>query len=199
MAEGSKTSFGYEKLELLGKGFKKAFDTVKDNYALIIVDDRGTDANILMNGRIRHDFKCGEPGKLVVLTVVAALQSIGRCSTKVYTNSYSDNIQAIIEWISNPNTRQGDLIVSIDLMSGFEFFIILDLTGGDTTVVTRTLANVLTIVSNSVLDQQWAIQNIIKPDHDCSTIMEWTSTRARISCDVTMLLGEIGNLYKQCL
>ena len=68
------------------------------------------------------------------------------------------------------------------------------MTGGASSVITRTLANVIRIFYNPVLDQQWAIQNILKPGHDCSTIMDF-STREKVPSDITALIGEIINIY----
>jgi hypothetical protein len=72
--------------------------------------------------------------------------------------------------------------------------IIFDLTGGSD-VLPRTLANVINIYYNPVLYQQWAIQKIIKPGHDCSTIMDWPSTREKVPSDITALIGEIIKMY----
>ena len=81
MAEGSITNFGWENLELLAQVFQKAFGTIKDNFALIVVNDTPTFANALMETRIKNDIHC--KSKLVVLATVAALHSIGRHKTKV--------------------------------------------------------------------------------------------------------------------
>ena len=105
--------------------------------------------------------------------------------------SYSDKIEDIIDWITDPIKRKGDLVVSIELVAGFEHAIIMDLTGGDSSVVTRTLAHVIRIFANPVLSQYWAIQNILQSSHDCSTIMDWTSTRSKIPSDITCLMGEM--------
>ena len=142
-----------------------------------------------MQKRVNFGDRCRD--KLVVLTILAALHSIGRVNTKVYTHTYSDTVEDIKEWMSDPLKRKGDLVVSMGLVKGFEQAIIMDLTGGDAEVATRTLANVIRVISNHVLDQQWAIQNILKPGHDCSTIMDWTSTRAKIPSDISPMMGEI--------
>ena len=97
----------------------------------------------------------------------------------------------ITEFMSDP---KGDLLVSSQYISGIEFANIFDLTGGQPAVTTRTLANVIKIYYNPVLDQQWAIQNILKPGHDCSTIMDF-STREKVPSDITALIGEIINMH----
>ena len=81
MAEGSITNFGWENLELLAQVFQKAFGTIKDNFALIVVNDTPTFANALMEARLKNDIHCKD--KIVVLATVAALHSIGRHKTKV--------------------------------------------------------------------------------------------------------------------
>ena len=82
----------------------------------------------------------------------------------------------------------------MDLMAGFELAIIMDLTGGLAAVATRTLANVIVIYSNPVLDQQWLIQNVLKPGHDCKNIMDWTSTKTKIPSSIESLIGNMYNL-----
>ena len=185
MAEGSVTDIGND-IELLEKLFKKAFEVVtKDTSVMIIVNDRPTYANNLMMEMIKDDPDC--QGKLVVLDVLAALHSIGRYNTKKYTLSCSDPPEEITECMSDP---KGVLLVSRQYISGIEFANIFDLTGGLSAVTTRTLANVIKIFYNPVLDQQWAIQNFLKPGHDCSTIMDF-STREKVPSDITALIGEI--------
>ena len=186
MADGSLTGIGHTKIELLGQLFKKAFEFVtEDTSVMIIVDDRPTYANNLMKEMIKDDPDC--QGKLVVLDVLAALHSIGRYNTKKYTLSCSDSPEEITKFMSDP---KGVLLVSKQYISGIEFANIFDLTGGQSAVTTRTLANVIKIYYNPVLDQQWAIQNILKPGHDCSTIMDF-STREKVPSDITALIGEI--------
>merc|ERR1719458_2075403 len=183
MADGSVTVIGHTKIKLLGQLFKKAFEVVtEDTSVMIIVQDSPTYANNLMKEMIKDDPDC--QGKLVVLDVLAALHSIGRVNTKKYTLFYSDPPEKITEWMSDP---KGDLLVSKQYISGIEFANIFDLTGGVSAIVTRTLANVIKIYYNPVLDQQWAIQNFLKPGHDCSTIMDF-STREKVPSDITALI-----------
>merc|ERR1719203_637775 len=183
MADGSLTEIGHTKIELLGHLFKKAFEVVtEDTSVMIIVNDRPTFAINLMKKIIKDDPDC--QGKLVVLDVLAALHSIGRFNTKKHTLSCSDSPEEITEWMSNP---KGFLLVSIQYISGIEFANIFDLTGGYSAVTTRTLANVIKIFYNPVLDQQWAIQNFLKPGHDCSTIMDF-STREKVPSDISALI-----------
>ena len=193
MAEGSIIPFGHTRLELLAQVLQRGFATVRDNYALIVVNDRKTaHANHLMKDRIPSGDEC--QGKLIVLATIAALHSIGRPNAKVYSNSWSHAIEEIIEWLSDATKRKGDLVVSMDLMAGFELAIIMDLTGGLAAVATRTLANVIVIYSNPVLDQQWLIQNVLKPGHDCKNIMDWTSTKTKIPSSIESLIGNMYNL-----
>ena len=77
------------------------------------------------------------------------------------------------------------------LASGFEQAVVMDLTGGKSEAVTRTLANVIMTRPNVILNQQWTIQNILKPGHDCSTIMDWGPTRDKIPSDISFLLSKI--------
>merc|ERR1719350_2531312 len=149
---------------------------------MIIVQDGPTEENDLMKEMIKDDPDCQD--KLVVLGVLAALHSIGRFNTKKHTLSCSDPPEEITEWMSDP---KGDLLVSIQYISGIEFANIFDLTGGASAITTRTLANVIRIFYNPVLDQQWAIQNFLKPGHDCSTIMDF-STREKVPIDITALI-----------
>ena len=198
MADGSTTDIGYTKIELLGQGFKKAFQAVtEDNYVMIIVNDRPTLANSLMKEMMNIDPDCR--GKVVVLGVLAALHSIGRYNTKKYTLSCSDPPAEITEWMSDPSKRKGDMLVSIQYVPGIEYAIIFDLTGGDSIVTTRTLANIIRIHSNPIFDQQWVIQNVLIPGHDCITIMDWPSTKEKVPSDITALIGEINNIHYLCL
>ena len=197
IATGSITSIGYSKIELLAQLFKKAFEYVtEDNFVMIIVNDSPTFASNLMKEMIKSDPDCQD--KLIVLDVLAALHSIGRYNTKKYTLSCSDPPEEITEWTSDPTSRKGDMLVSVQFISGIEHKIIFDLTGGESVVTTRTLANVIRIFYNPVLDQQWAIQNVLKPGYDCSTVMEWPSTREKVPSDITALIGEIINTYHKC-
>merc|ERR1719362_1886261 len=184
MADGLVTAIGHTKIELLGQLFKKAFKVVtEDTSVMIIVNDRPTFANNLMKKMIQDDPDC--QGKLVVLDVLAALHSIGRVNTKKHTLSCSDPPEEITEWMSHP---KGDLLVSRQYISGIEFANIFDLTGWQSAVTTRTLANVINICYNPVLDQQWTIQNFLKPGHDCSTVMDLPSTREKVPSDITALI-----------
>ena len=117
MAEGLSTSIGHEKTELLAQVLKKGFELVtQDNFAMIIINDKPTAANNLMKAMLKHDPSCQD--KLVVLSVLAALHSIGRCNTKKYTLSCSDPDEEITEWMSDPTKRRGDLVVSITFIWG---------------------------------------------------------------------------------
>ena len=129
--------------------------------------------------------------------VIPAVTTCGDANLQIYTNSYSHAIEEIIKWMSDPTSRQGDLIVSLDLVAGFEFTIIMDLTGGDPGVTTRTLANVIQIYYNPILDMEWAIQNILTPGHDCDTVMEWNPSREKIPNDISYLIGEISTHLPQ--
>ena len=193
MADGSLTNIGHRKIELLAQLFQKAFEFVTgDNFVMIVVNDGPSYASELMKEMIKDDPDC--QGKLVVLDVLAALHSIGRFNTKKYTLSCSDPPEEITEWMSDSTKRKEDMVVSKQYISGIEFDNIFDLTGGFSAVTTRTLANVIQINYNPVLDQQWAIQNILKLGHDCSTIMDWPSTREKVPSDITALIGEIINM-----
>ena len=57
MAEGSITTFGHEKMELLPQVLQKSFATIRDNFALVIVNDRPEDVNNLMMSKT-IDVKC---------------------------------------------------------------------------------------------------------------------------------------------
>ena len=195
IADGSSTAIGHGKIELLAQLFLKAFAIVtEDNNVMIIVNDAPTDANNLMKKVIKDDPYCQE--NLFVLNVLAALHSINRCNTKKYTLSCSDPPEEITEWKADPAKAKGDLLVSIQYISGIEHDIIFDLTGGLSEVTTRTLANVIQIFSNPILDQQWAVQNILQPGHDCSTIMDWPATREKVPSDITALISKC---YAYCV
>ena len=122
---------------------------------------------------------------------IVALHSIGRQNTKIHTLAYSHDVGEITKWMSDPIKRQGDLVVSIDLVAGFEQAVVMDLTGGLPSALSRTLANAIRITSNTILNQQWVIENILRPGHDCSTIMDWNPSRDKIPSDVTSFLGTI--------
>ena len=116
LAEGSVTSFGQMVPELLGQSLQKVFDTVRDSFAMLIIDDRPTFVNNLMEGQISSDVNC--KGKLVVLNVLAALHSIGRYNTIVHTKSISNKIEDIIDCISGVN-RQVDLYIPSTINTGY--------------------------------------------------------------------------------
>lgn len=188
MAEGSinavgQMKLGYSKLELFTGVLKQAFESeiAKHRSALIIIDDRPTSFNKIMRARI----KCRCKNKINVLVVDYALQLIGRKKPKILTIHYSTSIEEIIQWILG--NRGEDMIVSYDCMRGSEYDFIIDTTVS-IEASTRTLAHVIRTVSNPLLDMEFIIQTLLKPDHDCKTIMDW-DCRPEMTSNLSILIG----------
>ena len=80
-------------------------------------------------------------------------------------------------------------MVSKELMKGTEHDLILDLSNLNE-AVSRSMAHVIRIISNPVLDMEWVIQNLLTPDHDCNEILNW-DVRKKISIpNMSDFIGE---------
>ena len=188
MAEGSINAVGHFKLgisrlELFTGVLKQVFESeiAKHQSALIIIDDRPNSFNNAMRAKIN----CSCKNKINVLMVDYALQLIGRKRPKILTIHYCTSIQQIIEWILG--NRVEDMIVSYDCMRGCEYDFIIDTTA-TIEASTRTLAHVIRTVSNPLLDMEFIIQTLLKPGHDCKTIMNW-NCRPELTSNLSILIG----------
>ena len=167
LAEGLMKEIGCDEMQLLPEVLQEAFQIVKGEDALIILND---DPNQSVNKVMRKRIKCKCRNKIVILTVDVSLQANGRKETNYATVTYETRKQnkAWIEALK----RRGDMVSSYELARGFEHYMIIDIVSlfG---AKSRSMAHVITTCSNPVLDMEWIIQNILTPNHNCDEIMNW--------------------------
>ena len=81
------------------------------------------------------------------------------------------------------------MVVSQELMKGTEHNLIIDLSKSNETT-SRSMAHVIKIYSNPVLDMEWVIQNLLTPDHDCNEILNWNVRKKITSSNMFDFIGE---------
>jgi hypothetical protein len=185
LAEGSITEFGLDKMELLPQVIPQVFKKVKGNQnALIIIRDRPNGAlNKLMRSRIQ----CPCRDKITVLPIDVSFQSNGKTQSVFLTLCHQSNPEKLLAWTGGK--RKEDMVVSKDLMKGTEHNLIIDLSN-QSEAISRSMAHVIVIHSNLVLDMEWVIQSLLTPDHDCNEILNW-DIRKKIPCsNMSDFIGE---------
>ena len=81
-----------------------------------------------MSGYIRSKIRCECKNKINVIATDIAFELAGRPSPIYYCVDYSSHcIEKVKEWISGK--KEQDLVVSLELMKGFEDPLIIDLSG----------------------------------------------------------------------
>ena len=185
LAEGSITEFGLNRIELLPQVFQHVFDSIKGNQqALIIIQDSPYQpANQLMISRI----KCQCRNKISILPIDVFFQFNGKTQSVFLTLCHQSNPEKLLAWTGGK--RKEDMVVSKDLMKGTEHNLIIDLSN-QSEAISRSMAHVIKIISNPVLDMEWVIQNLLTPDHDCNEILNWV-VRKKIPCsNMSDIIGE---------
>ena len=81
------------------------------------------------------------------------------------------------------------MVVSKELMKGTEHNLIIDLSS-TIEAQSRSMAHVIMINSNPVLDMEWVIQNLLTPDHDCNEILNWNVRKKLSSSKMSDFIGE---------
>merc|ERR1719362_1118983 len=175
MAKGSFTEFGFHKLELLPKVFQQVSQRVKGNqHALIIIRD---DPNEPMNKLVRSRIQCQCRDKITVLPIDVSFQANGKTQSVFVALGHQSKPEKVLAWTGGK--RIEDMVVSEELMKGTEHDLIIDLSRSYE-ATSRSMAHVIQIISNPVLDMEWVIQNLLTPDHDCNEILNW-DVRKKIS------------------
>ena len=81
------------------------------------------------------------------------------------------------------------MVVSLELIKGTKHDLVMDLSRSNE-AVSRSMAHVIRIISNPVLDMEWVIQNLLTPDHDCNEILNWDVRKKISSSNMSDFIGE---------
>merc|ERR1719350_2509079 len=83
-------------------------------------------------------------------------------------------------------------MVSKELMKGTEHDLIIDISRSFE-AQSRSMAHVIRIYSNPVLDMEWVIQSLLTPDHDCNEILNWDVRKKISSPNMSDFIGSIAS------
>ena len=172
-------------MELLPQVFQQVFDSVKGNQqALIIIQDSPyKPVNQLMRSRIQ----CQCRDKITVLPIDVSFQSNGKTQSVFLALGHQSKPEKVLAWTGGK--RKEDMVVSRELMKGTEHDLIIDLSRSFE-AHSRSMAHVIRVFSNPILDMEWVIQNLLTPDHDCNEILNW-DVRKKISfSNMSDFIGE---------
>ena len=185
LAEGSIIDIGMDKMELLPQIIQQVSQRVKGNqHALIIIHDGPNQTvNKLMKSRIQ----CQCKDKITVLPIDVSFQANDKTQSVFLALCHQSKPEKVLAWTSG--IRKEDMVVSRELMKGTEHDLIIDLTNQSVSS-SRSMAHVIRIHSNSVLDMEWVIQNLLKPDHDCNEILNWDVRKKISSSNMSDFIGE---------
>ena len=185
LAEGSNTEFGLDRMELLPQVFQQVFDSVKGNQqALIIIQDSPyKPVNELMRSRIQ----CQCRDKITILPVDVSFQSNGKTQSVFLALYHQSNPEKLLAWTGGK--RKEGMLVSKELMKGTEHDLVMDLSNSNE-AYSRSMAHVIKIISNPVLDMEWVIQNLLTPDHDCGEILNWDVRKKIPFSNMSDFIGE---------
>ena len=150
LTEGCKIKrIGNEKIRPLTELLHECFKLIPNQFAMIIINDDGTNK---VNKKIRSMIHCHEQCKRMinVITIDVALENVGRPCPKFHCIDFTNGEQEVKEWISG--NRQQDLVVSKELIKGFEHDLIVDLTGGFNEIFSRASAQIIQLCPNPLLD-----------------------------------------------
>merc|ERR1719362_1488487 len=162
-------------MELLPQIIQQVSQSVKGNQlALIIIHDGPNQTvNKLMKSRIQ----CRCRDKITVLPIDVSFQANGKTQSVFLALDHQSKPEKVLAWTGGK--RKEDMVVSRELMKGTEHDLIIDLSR-TLEAASRSMAHVITIHSNPVLDMEWVIQNLLTSDHDCNEILNW-DVRKKIS------------------
>ena len=185
LAEGSITDFGLDRMELLPQVCQQVFQKFKGNqYALIIIND---DPNLPVNQFMRSRIQCQCRDKIAVLPIDVSFQSNGKTQSVFLALGHQSNPEKLLAWTGGK--RKEDMVVSFELMKGTEHNLVIDLSDSFD-ASSRSMAHVIKINSNPVLDMEWVIQNLLTPDHDCNEILNWGVRKKISSASMSGFIGE---------
>jgi hypothetical protein len=172
-------------MELLPLVLQQVSQSVKGNQqALIIILD---DPNIIVNKLMRSRIQCPCRDKITVLPIDVSFQSNGKTQSVFLALDHQSNPEKLLAWTGGK--RKEDMVVSNQLMKGTEHDLIINLSRSNE-ASSRSMAHVIRIHSNPVLDMEWVIQNLLTPDHDCNEILNWDVRKKISSSNMSDFIGE---------
>ena len=186
MAEGicHNKTFGVGQLKSLHEVLQEAFDKIpKGKFALIILDDRETTSYEVVNRQIR----CQCRKVIHALKMDVAMQANDRPPPIYHCTHYTHGEDEVKAWISGQ--RNQDLVVSYELIRGFENDIILDTTA-TFEVMSRCSAQLISLHTNSFLDLMCVNEGILKGTHECQDIMKRELRSSLVPLSVETLIGK---------
>ena len=184
-------NFFSAELEPLFKLFEQAFATIsKDNYAVIVIDDR---TFLAINECMRSIIKCKCRDIIFVLTVKLAMMKAGRKLTAFHCIFHSSSEELLKKLTSEFSDR--DLVLSATLMNGYEHNVIIDITNTHD-VSSRSSSKFIRLLPNALLDMMVVYEKLLKNEgHNCDDIMDLSEEHlANINFSLLDLLGKFGTL-----
>ena len=131
--------------------------------------------------------QCQCRNNIRVLSIDLAYQCLGRDQGDYHTVVWEHRAEAN-KPLMDVN-RKRDLVVSYELCRGIEHANIID-TSNSIEAQSRSMATYISVISNPVLDMEWAIQNLLTKDHDCEQIMNWDTRKEIPSFNMASFIGE---------
>ena len=183
--------FFSDELEPLFKLFEQAFATIsKDNYAVIVIDDR---TFLAINKYMRSIIKCKCRDIIFVLTVKLAMMKAGRKLTAFHCIFHSSSEELLKKLTSEFSDR--DLVLSTALKQGYEHNVIIDITNTHD-VSSRSSSKLINLLPNALLDMMVVYEKLLKNEgHNCDDIMDLSEEHlANINFSLLDLLGKFGTL-----
>ena len=121
-----------------------------------------------------------------VLTMDVAMQAIGRPPPTYHCIHYTSGQDIVKAWISGQ--RNQDLVVSFELIRGFENDYILDTTSS-TEITSRCSAQLIRVYANPFMDLMCVHEGILKESHECQAMMT-RELRPSLTPSINDLIGE---------
>ena len=136
---------------------------------------------------MRSRIQCQCRDKITVLPIDVSFQANGKTQSVFLALGHQSKPEKVLAWTGGK--RKEDMVVSKELMKGTEHDLIIDLSRLDE-ATSRSMAHVISIHSNPVLDMEWVIQNLLTPDHDCNEILNWDVRKKISSSNMSDFIGE---------
>jgi hypothetical protein len=119
-----------------------------------------------------------------------SFQANGKTQSVFSALDHQSKPEKVLAWTGGK--RKEDMVVSNQLMKGTEHDLIIDLSN-TLQAQSRSMAHVIMIRSNPVLDMEWVIQNLLTPDHDCNEILNWDVRKKISSSNMSDFIGTIAS------
>ena len=185
MAEGrcNIEKFGVGQMKPLHELLQQAFERIpRGKFALIIIQDRP----VYSNHAVKALVHCQCKDMIDVVTMDVAMQAIGRPPPTYHCIHYTSGQDDVKAWISGQ--RNQDMVVSYELIRGFENDFILDITNS-LEIISRCSAQLIKVVANPFLDLMCVHEGILKGDHECQDMMT-RELRPSLTPSIDDLIGE---------